>query len=94
MAQKSPQSPANYNQTAYGSQSTTTVGQGVRVDSSVVHVPVHIETRTPVYVESSTNYAPQPTAVYGPMFRGPDIDYAKSQGGIAKVVEAVSETIT
>jgi len=44
--------------------------------------------------ESSSSHAPQHTVVYGPTIRGPDIDYLKSPGGISKIVEAVSVTVT
>jgi len=41
-------------------------------------------------VHGGSSSEPEPTGVYGPSFRGPDVNYVKSVGGIAKIVEMVS----
>ena len=46
----------------------------------------------PAYDQTVYGESSQPTRVYGPMVQEPDVDYAKSQAGIAKIVAAVSET--
>jgi len=43
---------------------------------------------------SSSEAAAEPTEdVHGPTLRGPDVEYLKTPSGIAKIVQAVSETI-
>jgi len=46
-----------------------------------------------VHGESSSSHAPAPSGAHGPMVRGPDVAYLMTLGGIAKIVEAVSETV-
>jgi len=43
-----------------------------------------------IHGESSHASPQEPSGVYGPGLRGPDLTYLKSVGGIVKIVEAVS----